>query len=52
MEFLCKCGVKRRVDVEVVLGFSQSEPFFLRAHCSRDEEHFVPGRIIQVWEER
>jgi hypothetical protein len=52
IEFACKCGVTRRVDVEVVLGFSQSEPVILRAHCSRDEEHLVPGRIIRVWEER
>jgi len=52
IDFVCKCGAKRRVDVEVVLGFSQFYPVFLRAHCRRDEEHLLPGRVIQVWEER
>jgi hypothetical protein len=52
IEFVCNCGVKRRVDIEAVLGFSQFSPVFLRAHCSKDKEHLLPGRVIQVWEER
>jgi hypothetical protein len=53
LAFACKCGVKRFVDIEPPQpGIRQFEPFFLSKHCSMDEEHPLPGRPIQVWEER
>jgi hypothetical protein len=49
-EFACKCGVKRFVDVEMPApGIKQFEPDFLRAHCSKDKDQPVLGRIIQVY---
>ena len=52
LEFVCKCGIKYRVDVEAQRpGARQIEPAFYK-HCSGDQERIIPGRIIQVWEER
>ncbi len=51
LEFVCKCGIKYRVDFEAQRpGARQIEPAFYK-HCSKDEERIIPGRIIQVWEE-
>jgi hypothetical protein len=51
LEFVCKCGMKYRVDIEKPRpGVRQVEPAFYK-HCSTDEERIIPGRIIQVWEE-
>ena len=50
MEFVCKCGMKCRVDIEVIPGFRQGGEFF--RHCSQDEDHFLPGPVIQIWEEK
>lgn len=53
LDFVCKCGFRRRVDVEYPrLGTRQVEPYVLRPHCSKDKEHLIPERVIQVWEER
>jgi hypothetical protein len=52
-DFVCKCGFKGRVDFEAPRpGVRQVEPSFLKAHCSKDTDHPVPGKIVQVYEER
>jgi len=52
LEFVCRCGIKYRVDAEIPRpGTRQIEPAFYR-RCNKDEERIVPGRIIRVWEER
>ena len=52
LEFVCKCGIKYRVDIEKPRpGARQIEPASYK-HCSKDEERIIPGRITQVWEER
>ena len=49
MEYVCKCGAKCRVDVEVFLGASVGGETF--RHCRNDEAHLIPGPIIAKWEE-
>lgn len=46
----CACGVKRRVDVEVVTGKLVSGSEY--QHCVKDKMHMVPGAILATWEER
>jgi len=49
VEFICKCGIKCRVDCEFIPGPSAS-PFYQHA-CGNDEGDYMPGPIIAVWEE-
>lgn len=49
IEFTCECGVKCRVDVEVILGPRQGEPPY--RHCSRGKDQPLTGRIIAIWED-
>lgn len=49
MEYTCKCGVKGRVDVEVIAGPYSAQ---FHQHCAKDEGRHIPGPIIATWEER
>lgn len=48
--FDCKCGIKVRVDVDLIAG--QSYGTFYAHHCGKDVGRQVPGPIIGTWEER
>ena len=48
-EINCKCGVKCRVDIEVVGGVFAA-PFY--QHCSKDVGKLMPGLLLSLWEER
>jgi hypothetical protein len=49
MEFVCECGTKCRIDVELLDG-----PFVGHAyqHCGTTTGRYVPGRVIKMWEGR
>lgn len=50
MEFVCECGTKCHIDVELLDG-----PFVGQAYlhpCGTTAGRYVPGRIIRMWEER
>jgi hypothetical protein len=48
LEFVCKCGVRCRVDIEGGARIG-AETYH---HCNEDEYHSIPGSIIATWEER
>ena len=48
-EFVCKCGVNVRVDVEVVGLSGFPRPV---VHCDEDVQDRHLGRTIRMWEER
>jgi hypothetical protein len=50
MEFVCRCGVKCRVDFEVIFGPYSGQIF--RHPCGKDEGRYVPGPIIATWVEQ
>ena len=50
MEYVCKCGIKCRVDVEFILGMYAAPAY--QHTCGKDEVHHMPGPIIASWEER
>jgi hypothetical protein len=49
MEFTCKCGVKCRLDVELIAGPVAGQFY---KHCGKDVGDYIPGPIIAAWEER
>jgi hypothetical protein len=49
-KFACECGAKRFADVELPApGVKQFEPEFLRAHCNKDKDRPVLGRIVHLY---
>ena len=50
MEFVCECGTKCRIDVELDDGQFSGRVY--QHPCGRTTAHYVPGRIMAMWEER
>jgi len=49
MEFLCECGTKCRIDVELDDGQFSGRAY--QHPCGTTAGHYVPGRIIGMWED-
>src|SRR5437660_522773 len=49
VEFVCECGTICRMDVE--LNDSQFSGHAYQHSCGTTQAHYVPGRIIRMWEE-
>ena len=48
MEFVCKCGVRCRIDIEIG-SLAAADSF---QHCDLDRARIVGGPILSAWEQR